>query len=343
MADGSRHVLITGGAGYIGSTLTELLLARGYEVTVVDRFFFGNTLADLQGNPKLHMVKDDIRSVPASILKNVGAVCDLAALSNDPAGELDPGKTLEINFRGRDRICSLAKEAGVKRYVLASSCSIYGYQNETVDETSPVNPLTTYAKANELAEKSTLAKASEDFVVTALRQATVYGPSRRMRFDLAINGMTLALFKSGSVRIMRDGTQWRPFVHINDTSRAFMTALESPDEKVNGEIFNVGSDDQNLQVLPLAKRLSIAAGISFKEDWYGDIDNRSYRVSFRKIRGHLGYRTEFGPEDGAKEVLSALREGKITDSLKTRTVDWYKNLLEWHRITHEVEINGAIL
>ena len=322
-----QHILVTGGAGYIGSTLTELLLSRGHEVTVLDRFFFGNSLGDFEKNRNLHLVKADIRSVSPSIFRDVTGVCDLAALSNDPAGELDPAKTLEINHRGRERICKLAKEAGVSRYVLASSCSIYGYQDEVVDETSSIKPLTTYAEANGLAEKSTLAEGTDRFAVTALRQSTVYGLSRRMRFDLAVNGMTLALYKQGSVRIMRDGTQWRPMVHLQDTSRAFATVLESEAGRVNGEVFNVGSEKQNLQVLPLAKRLSEAVGIPFKEDWYGDPDNRSYRVSFRKIRERLGYSTERSPEDGAREIFAALKTGRLTDGPETRTVEWYKTLL----------------
>lgn len=322
-----RHVLVTGGAGYIGSALVELLLLQGYEVTVLDRFYFGNTLADLQENPNLHLVEHDIRSVPSSIFERVDGVCDLAALSNDPAGELDPVKTFEINHRGRARICKLAKEAGVTRYVLASSCSIYGYRDEVVDETSPIKPLTTYAEANGLAEKSVLAESSESFTVTALRQSTAYGLSRRMRFDLAVNGMTLALYKQGSVRIMRDGTQWRPMVHVRDTSRAFVTLLESDPSKVNKEVFNVGSEKQNLQILPLARRLSAAVTIPFKEDWYGDPDNRSYRVNFKKIHERLGYSTELTPEDGAREIFAALKTGRITDGPETRTVEWYKTLL----------------
>jgi nucleoside-diphosphate-sugar epimerase len=338
-----EHVIVTGGAGYIGSTLTELLLTRGYEVTVLDRFFFGNTLTDLENDKNLHLVKHDIRWVPPSIFKGVDAVCDLAALSNDPAGELDREKTLEINYRGRARICKLAKEAGVNRYVLASSCSIYGYQDDIVDETSPIRPLTTYAEANGLVEKSVLAEASESFAVTALRQSTAYGPSRRMRFDLAVNGMILALYEKGMVRIMRDGKQWRPMVHVRDTSRAFITVLESEPSIVNGEVFNVGSKEQNLQILPLAKRLSEAVGVPFKEDWYGDPDNRSYRVSFEKIRGQLHYSTEYAPEDGGREIFTALKNGRLTDGPETRTVEWYKSLLDWHKTVREVEMNGAIL
>ena len=340
-----KHVLVTGGAGYIGSVLTELLLERGYEVTILDRFFFGDTIADLRVHPKLHIVRDDVRWWADGGLqgKGIDAVCDLAALSNDPAGELDPAKTLEINHEGRARICRMAKQAGVRRYVLASSCSIYGFQDDAVNETSPINPLTTYAVANHRAEEATLALASPRFTVTALRQATVYGLSRRMRFDLAINGMTLALFKNGSVKILRDGTQWRPMVHIRDTSRAFITVLEADPASVNGEIFNVGSDDQNLQIRPLAERLCHALGLQYVEDWYGDPDHRSYRVSFQKIRDRLGYTTRFTPEDGAKEIFRALKQGAVQDGPTTRTVDWYKSLIQWHDTLKSVVQHDVVL
>ena len=324
------HVLVTGGAGYIGSVLTPLLLERGYGVTVLDRLFFGDTLADLRTNPKLRIIQDDIRWCPDAVFKGIDAVCDLAALSNDPAGELNPEKTLEINHEGRARICRLAKQAGVRRYVLASSCSIYGFQDNVVDETSGINPLTTYAVANRKAEESTLALASKDFTVTAVRQATVYGLSRRMRFDLAINGMTLALHKNGSVKILRDGTQWRPMVHIRDTSRAFIAVLEAEPAKVNGEIFNVGSDDQNLQIRPLAERLCNALGLPYVEDWYGDPDHRSYQVSFQKIADRIGYATCETPETAAREIFAKLRQGSLTDGPTTRTVEWYKSLIQWH-------------
>lgn len=324
------RVLVTGGAGYIGSALTELLLERGYEVTILDRLFFGDTVADLRRNPRLQVIQDDIRRCSESVFQGIDAVCDLAALSNDPAGDLDPAKTLEINHEGRARICRLAKRAGVRRYVLASSCSIYGFQDHVVDETSPVNPLTTYAVANRRAEEATLALAADDFTVTAVRQATVYGPSRRMRFDLAINGMTLALHRSARVKILRDGTQWRPMVHIRDTCRAFIAVLEAPADSVNGEIFNVGSDDQNLQIRPLAERLCHALSLPYVEDWYGEPDHRSYQVSFRKIQDRIGYAPCHSPEEGAREIFSALRSGAIVDGPTTRTVEWYRSLVQAH-------------
>lgn len=334
---------MTGGGGYVGSILTETLLERRYQVTVLDRFFFGNTLAPLGEHPRLRLVRADVRSFSPRLLEGVDAVFDLAALSNDPAGELDPRKTVEINCEGRARVCRLAKEAGTRRYVLASSCSIYGYQDDIVDETSPINPLTTYAVANARAETATLTLAGGRYTVTALRQATVYGLSPRMRFDVAINGMTLAVFKTGAVRILRDGSQWRPMVHVRDACRAFLDVLEADPNLVNGEIFNVGSDEQNLQIRPLAERVSRAVGVPFREEWYGDPDRRSYRVSFRKIGERLGFRPTFTPEDGAREVYKALHTGVLEDSPQTRTVEWYKRLLEAHALTKDVVMNGELL
>lgn len=338
-----QRIMVTGGAGYIGSVLVEMLLLKGYEVLVLDRLFFGRTLGDLEDHPSLQLVKGDVRTFEPQLLEGVDAVLDLAALSNDPAGELNAEKTLSINYRGRVRVANLARSIGVKRYVLASSCSIYGFQDGVMEETSPVNPLTTYAEANHLAEKDVLPLASEDFVVTVLRQATVYGPSRRMRFDLAINGMTLGLFKTGKIPILRDGTQWRPMVHVRDTCRAFLGVLESDTALVNGEMFNVGSDDQNFQIKPLAQRVAEAADRPFESEWYGEPDHRSYRVSFQKIQDRLGYSVKHSPEDAAREIYAKLESGDLTDGPTTRTVDWYRQLLDWHQILREVVLDDAVL
>jgi nucleoside-diphosphate-sugar epimerase len=337
-------VLVTGGGGYIGSVLIQMLLERGYKVKCLDRFFFGTeTLSHVAGDPNLEIIKDDIRWFDPNVLRDVDAVMDLAALSNDPAGELDPSKTMEINYKGRVRVATLAKKYGIERYILASSCSVYGFQDEVVNEKSPTNPLTTYAKANVLAEQETLPLADKNFCVTALRQATVYGLSPRMRFDLAINGMVLGFYKHGKIPIMRDGTQWRPFVHIRDTSRAFIMVLEADKDLVNGEIFNVGSNEQNYQIKPLAELIADAIGLPFNFEWYGSPDKRSYRVDFSKIRNVLGFKPKYTPKEGAKEVYDALVEGKVKDDIKTRTVEWYKFLLNAQKIIKEVELRGIIL
>jgi nucleoside-diphosphate-sugar epimerase len=337
-------VLVTGGAGYIGSTMIPMLLEKGHKIVCLDRFFFGKeALKDVSSDPNLELIKDDVRWFDSNLLRGVDAVVDLASLSNDPSGELDPLKTLDINYLGRVRVAKLSKEHGVKRYVLASTCSVYGFQDNLLNETSQTNPLTTYAKSNVLAEKDILPLADEEFTVTVLRQATVYGLSPRMRFDLAINGMALGVYKNRKIPVMRDGKQWRPFIHVKDTSKAFIRVLESPSDKVNGHIFNTGSNEQNVQILPLAELIRETLSVPFEIEWYGSPDKRSYRVSFDKIRRELGFVPDYGPKDGAMEVYEALENNKITDSLKTKTVEWYKHILEASRLLEEIILRDTIL
>ena len=297
------RVLVTGGAGYIGSVLVRRLLKEKYKVTVLDRFFFGKeSLASISKNPSLKIIQDDTRWFNPKILKNIDVVLDLAALSNDPSGELDPKKTMEINYKGRARVAKLSKKMGVKRYVLDSSCSIYGFRDGLLDEKSPINPLTTYAKANRLAEINAKKLADDKFTTTMLRFATVYGLSNRMRFDLAVNGMVLGFYKNKEIPIMRNGKQWRPLIHVKDVAEAYVKIIKTPKEKINGEIFNVGSDDQNYQILPLAKEIAKAMKIPFLKKWYGDPDSRSYRISFNKANKILGYKTKFKVSDASKEI-----------------------------------------
>jgi len=336
-------VLITGGAGYIGSVMARMLLDEGYDVVCLDRLFFGKEpLNGLVGERRFELVRDDVRTFAPSLLDGVDVVVDLAALSNDPSGELDPSKTMEINCEGRKRVARLAKERGVERYIFASSCSVYGFQEHVLDENSPTNPLTTYASANLMAEDS-LRLADEHFSPTVLRQATVYGLSPRMRFDLAINGMVLGFYKKGSIPIMRDGTQWRPFVHVKDTSRAFIMCMQAEKELVSGQVFNVGANEQNYQILPLARLVASSIGVPFQYDWYGSTDTRSYRVSFDKIKQALGFEPMFTPREGAAEVYDALKDGIVKDELKTITVGWYKHLLEMQEFIRQTELGGRLL
>jgi nucleoside-diphosphate-sugar epimerase len=323
-----NRVLVTGAGGYIGNILTRLLLKEGYQVRALDTFWFGEERLPLE-DPNLEVVKGDIRSISSEIMHGVESIIDLAAISNDPAGELDPVVTWSINHLGRFRIASLGKAAGVSRYILPSSCSIYGFQDDKVDEESEVNPLTTYAKANLAAENDVLSLSSEEFCVTVVRQSTVYGLSERMRFDLAVNGMTKGFFENGKIPLMKDGTQWRPFVHVKDTSKAMMMMLEAEKEDVNGEIFNVGSDEQNYQIFNLAERVAAGQGIPFEYEWYGDPDHRSYRVRFDKIVQRIGFSPDFRAEDGALEVRRALDSGAVLpDDPSTITLGWYKSLIE---------------
>ncbi|GAW94058.1 NAD-dependent epimerase/dehydratase family protein [Calderihabitans maritimus] len=339
-------VLVTGGGGYIGSVLTRLLLERGHRVRCLDRFFFGKEVLEEEKEEykdRLELVQGDIRWVEPEVLEGVDAVMDLAALSNDPTGELDPQKTMDINYRGRARMAEMAKEYGVNRYILASSCSIYGFQEGILDENSPARPLTTYARANYLAERAVLSLLDENFKPVALRQATVYGLSKRMRFDLAVNGMTLGFFKQGKIPILRDGTQWRPFVHVRDTAKAFIMAMEADPGLVGGQVFNVGANEQNYQIYPLAELVAEATGLPFAFEWYGSPDHRSYRVSFDRIKQVLGYHPDYTPADGAREIYAALKDGRVVDSTRTITLQWYKHLLETHKFIHDIEMNGVLL
>lgn len=336
-------VLVTGGGGYIGSTLVRLLLKKGYNIRVLDRFFFGmEPLQEVES--QIEIVKDDIRWVDSSIFNGIDVVIDMAALSNDPVGELDQSKTLEINHIGRVRIAKMAKKQGVKKYILASSCSVYGFQDELLDEKSKTDPLTTYAKANLLWEKEVMPLANDNFCVTALRQATVYGVSYKMRFDLAINGMILGFFKNGKIPLLRDGNQWRPFIHVKDACKAFISVIEAKPDLVSGEIFNVGSNEQNYQISPLAELIAKSLDVPFKYEWYGSTDKRSYRVNFDKIKKVLKFKPDFTPKEASLEIFDSLKNGNINpDDKRTKTVEWYKHLLESDLLVKNVSMKGTIL
>jgi nucleoside-diphosphate-sugar epimerase len=338
----NARVLVTGAGGYIGTTLVPMLLKDGYEVRAIDRFFFGREL--LPSDNRLEIIQEDARRITALHLAGVDYVIDLVAISNDPSGELFQDETFAINQKARIHIAELAKQAGVKRYILPSSCSIYGFQEPGVvaDEATKANPLTTYARANEAAEHGVLALASDDFVVVVLRQATVYGYSPRMRFDLAINGMTYGAWKTGVLPLMRDGTQWRPMVHVSDTARAQIFMLTADPARVNKQIFNVGSDTNNYQLGPLAELVARTVPRPVKIEWYGDADHRSYRVSFDKIEA-LGYKAALTAEDGVRDTCQALAAGVVDRTTKTITLDWYKELVAWQERLRQVEMYGGIL
>ncbi|MEO1471824.1 MAG: SDR family oxidoreductase [Pseudomonadota bacterium] len=334
------RVTVTGAGGYIGSILVPMLLEAGHEVVALDRFFFGDTLGE---NPGLTKRKADSRFLTVEDFEGSDAVIDLVAISNDPSGEEFRKETLAINWRARASTAALAKEAGCTRYVLPSSCSIYGFQDKetVVDETWPTNPLTTYAIANEKAEHDTLALADERFCVVILRQATVYGLSPRMRFDLAINGMTYGAYRTGKLPLMRDGTQWRPMVHVADTASAQIFMLTAPAEKVNAQLFNVGSAENVYQLGPLAEIVAAAVPREVEVEFYGDVDHRSYRVAFDKIEA-LGWKATRTADDGVAEICAAMDKGLEKDE-RTITLAWYRRLEEMRRQVAEVELHGGIL
>ena len=336
-------ILVTGGAGYVGSVLIPILVDKGNFVKCLDRFFFGaEFLSQNKFHGKIEIIKDDIRWFDPTILNDVDCVLDLAALSNDPAGELNPKKTFEINHGGRCRVAKLSKEHGVKRYILASSASIYGQQDNVANENSSVKPLTAYSKANHNAEIDSILLNDDNFTVTALRFASIYGVSPRMRFDTAVNQMVLDLYNKGKISVSGEENR-RPFVFTKDVVKAYLTVMNAPKDKIDGEIFNVGSNDQNFRMKDLANRIVDYVGKPCEIDVQETNDHRSYFASFEKIENLLGFTTDYGIKYGAREIYQALEDGDIHADIKTKTVEWYKYLLNNPEAAKNFMINNTLL
>jgi len=315
---------VAGGAGYLGSILTEELQCRGYGVICLDSFFFGNNPPFSSG---VQVVKGDIRTIDRSIFRGVSAVVDLAAVSQpDSANLLGPQIYHSINYRGAVRFAGLAKKSKVERYILASTCSVYGSQHYLLSEASPAIPNESYGLAKLKAETDVLKLADRDFTVTTPRFATLYGLSPKMRFDLILNGMTLSLFKHRRLRVMRSGKQWRPIVHVKDVASALIKIVESDKSLVQKQVFNVGSNNQNFQIVKLASVIGEEFGSPYYLEWYGSPDKRSYRVDFTKIKT-LNYATRFEPKDGVQEISEALKNGATEESSSTDVIRWYRHLL----------------
>ncbi len=350
--------MLTGHKGYIGSVLAPMLVRAGHEVVGLDsdlfrRCTFGSMI---QGVAE---VLRDVRDIQPEDVEGFDAVLHLAGLSNDPLGDMNPDLTYEINHFASVRLAKLAKRAGTTRFVFSSSCSNYGAAGEDlIDEDAPFNPVTPYAKSKVYVERDVSTLADETFSPTFLRNATAYGVSPRMRFDLVLNNLIAWAFTSGKVYIKSDGTPWRPIVHIEDIARAFLAVLAAPREKVHNKAFNVGRTSENYRIRDIAdivretvpdSRIEYAANAG--------PDKRCYRVDCSLIEKTLpGFKPVWDAKRGARELFEAYRETDLTvedfEGPRYKRVDHLKVLLQegavkpdlrWNQVSDRMEtLKGAI-
>jgi nucleoside-diphosphate-sugar epimerase len=310
-----RHVLVIGGAGYIGSVLCRQLLDDGYRVRVLDALLYGDeSVCELYDHPRFEMIKGDFRDVDSVVraMQNTDAVVHLGALVGDPACALDEQLTKEINLAATRMIAEAARGMGVRRFVFASTCSVYGASDSILTEESRLNPLSLYAHTKVEAERILLAMEGNDFSPVILRFGTIYGLSPRPRFDLAINLLTAKATVDGEITIFGGG-QWRPFVHVADAAYAIKVCLEKRVGVVSGQIFNVGSDDQNFKIIQVGELVCRLISDAELINIGDDVDKRNYRVSFGKIREVLGFTPRYTVEDGVRELSRTILDGHIVD------------------------------
>lgn len=298
------RVLVTGAQGYIGVPLVSALAKRGHVVVGLDTEYYGDGWLYEDDCLRPDTVRKDIRAITAEDLQGFDAVVHLAELSNDPVGQLDPAITYEINHRGSVRLAELCKLVGVSRFVYTSSCSVYGIgTGEYKTEESEPMPQTAYAHCKVLVERDLSIMADASFSPTFLRNATAYGPSPRMRFDVVLNNLAGLAWTTGEIALTSDGTPYRPLVHVSDISTAVACTLEAPRERIHGEVFNVGHSQENYQIREIAALVSDAFPGCRLTVGSGDGDQRSYRVSFEKIHAALpGFRAVHHAASGAREL-----------------------------------------
>jgi nucleoside-diphosphate-sugar epimerase len=308
-------VLVTGGAGYVGSHLTRKLLADGFRVRILDNFLYGDSgVSDLAGDARVEIQRGDICNIRdvAHAVQGVRGVVALAAVVGDPACEVDPRETMTINFESTRCLLDACREAGVQRLVFASSCSVYGANgNELLHEESHLNPVSLYARTRIMSEEVLLQERGPVEVII-LRLSTVCGFSQRMRFDLMVNTITARAAVDHRVKVI-GAEQWRPHLHVRDAAAAFAAAIEAPSSTAQGHIYNVGHESQNFTIGEVAEKVARVLPNTVIEYANGNGDRRSYRVSFERIRKHLGFVPALTVDDAIEEVHGALASGSVAD------------------------------
>jgi nucleoside-diphosphate-sugar epimerase len=313
-------VLVIGGAGYIGSALIPKLLEKDYHVRVLDLLLFGvEPIAPFLNHPNLEIIQADFRQVDKVVeaMQGVGSVIHLGGIVGDPACSLDEKLTIEVNLMATKMICEVAQGAGVKRFIFASTCSVYGAGDEILDEHSGLRPVSLYARSKIASERVILERMGEGFYPVILRFGTIFGLSGRTRFDLVVNLLTAKAILDGQITVF-GGDQWRPFVHVDDAALAIFQSLDAPISKVNGQILNVGGNENNYtiqQVGEIIHRMVPGAEIIIKGT---DSDRRNYRVNFNKIHRMLDFKPRWSVESGVRQVIEAFQAGKIKDYNKAK-------------------------
>ncbi len=336
------RILITGHKGYIGTVMAPLLADAGHEVVGLDSDLFEQcTFGDAPR--EFPSIRKDLRDVEPADLKGFDAVIHLAGLSNDPLGNLNPNLTYDINHHASVRLARLAKEVGVKRYLFSSSCSTYGAAGDKIlDETAEFNPVTPYGRSKVLVEQEVSQLASPEFSPVFLRNATAYGVSPRLRFDLVLNNLTAWALTTGRVFIKSDGTPWRPIVHIEDISRAFLAALEAPRDLIHNQAFNVGRSEENYQIRDLAeivKETVPGCTIEFAAD--AGPDKRCYRADFSRIAKTLpAFQPKWDARRGARELYEAYKKVDLRvedfEGPRYKRIDHIQGLLASGRLNSDL-------
>ena len=309
----ARRVLVVGGAGYLGSMLTQKLLRRGFRVRILDSFIYGRrSLESFAGDENLEVIEGDLRNIHTCVssLSETDAVVLLAAIVGDPASKARPTETIETNVLAAQALASASKLHHINRFIYASTCSVYGIGEDLLDENAPLNPVSLYARTKIESEKIILGMGDEYFSPTILRMGTLYGYSHRMRFDLVVNTMSMKSFVDGKIQVF-GGRQWRPLLGVEDAAEVYVRCLEANLQDVGNQVFNVGSDGQNYQIDKVAEIIGTSlGGIPISRD-NSNLDARDYRVSFVKLNQTIGFSPRQTIEGEACTIFNKLRSGEI--------------------------------